>query len=118
METAVIITSLAQKSHDACLMSLRVPYDYLKSLRSFFGPKGLSKMVRCLHNQGAMPVRGLCDLPAMYLRATGLCLFKNLSSAELNKIVEATMTMNLYDNCRVFLRWPHENDDLDIVRAL
>ena len=37
--------------------------------------------------------------------------------AELNKIVEATMPVNPYDDRKVFLRRPHGNGDLDIVRA-
>ena len=37
--------------------------------------------------------------------------------AELNKIVEATMPVNPYDDRKVSLRWPHGNGDLDIVRA-
>ena len=35
----VILTTFAQKSLDARMMSLRVPYDYLKSLQSSFLPK-------------------------------------------------------------------------------
>ena len=37
--------------------------------------------------------------------------------AELNKIVEATMPVNPYDDRKVSLRRPHGNGDLDIVRA-
>ena len=37
--------------------------------------------------------------------------------AELNKIVEATMPVNLYDDRKVSLRRPHGNGDLDIVGA-
>ena len=35
----VIFTTSHKKTHDALAMSLRAPYDYLKSLQSFFGPK-------------------------------------------------------------------------------
>ena len=38
-------------------------------------------------------------------------------SAELYKIVEATMPVNPYDDRRVSLRWPHGNGDLDMVRS-
>ena len=34
----VIFTTAAQKLQDAFVMSLQVPYDYFKSLRSFLGP--------------------------------------------------------------------------------
>ena len=37
-------------------------------------------------------------LPTMCLRATGLLVFKTCHSAELNKIVEATASVNPYDN--------------------
>ena len=37
--------------------------------------------------------------------------------AELNKIVEATMPVNPYDDRKVSLRRPHGNGDLDIVGA-
>ena len=64
-----------------------------------------------------MPVRGSCDQPAMYLRATGLRFFQNLSECGVNKIVEATMPVNPYDDDWVSLRYPNGKDDLDIVRA-
>ena len=37
--------------------------------------------------------------------------------AELNKIVEATMPVNPYDDRKVSLRRPHGNGDFDIVWA-
>ena len=43
--------------------------------------------------------------------------FKISHSAELNKIVEATMRVNPYDDGRVCMRWRNGKDDLDIVRA-
>ena len=63
-----------------------------------------------------MPVRGImqstCNL------STGVRFLKICHSAELNKIVEATMPVNPYDDRMVSLRWPHGKGDLDIVRAL
>ena len=64
-----------------------------------------------------MPVRGSYDVTAMCLRATGLQFFQICYCAELNKIVEATMPVNPYDDRKVSLRRPHGNGDLDIVRA-
>ena len=43
--------------------------------------------------------------------------FQICHSAELNKIVEATMPVNPCDDRKVSLRRPHGNIDLDIVRA-
>ena len=64
-----------------------------------------------------MPVRRSYDVTAMCLRATGLRFFQVCHCAELNKIVEATMPVNPYDDRKVTLRRPHGNDDVDIVRA-
>ena len=100
----VIFTTSAQKSYNAHAMSLRVPYDYLKSLRSVLGPKWLSKIVQPPHDQPAVPLQVSCDLPAMCLQATILRFFKTFHSAELNKFVEATMPMNPYDDHKVSLR--------------
>ena len=50
------------------------------------------------------PVRGSCDQPAMYLRATGLRFFQNLSECEVNKTIKATMSVNPYDDDWVSLR--------------
>ena len=111
----VIFTTSAQKSYDARAISLRIPYDYLKSLDQFLGPND-SKIVRPPHDQHEVPVRVLCDLPVMCLRATILQFFKTYS-AELNKIIEATMPMDLYDDRKVSVRWPHGKGDLDIVWA-
>ena len=52
-------------------------------------------------------MRSTCDV------STGI--FKNFHSAELTKIVEATMPMNPYDDRRAYLRWPHGKGDFDIV---
>ena len=60
---------------------------------------------------------GLCDLPAMCLRASGLRFSKICHCAELNKIVEATMPVNPYDDRTVWLRWPLGKGDLDIIRT-
>ena len=64
-----------------------------------------------------MPVRGSYDVTAMCLWATGLRFFQLCYCAELNKIVEASMPVNPYVDRKVSLRRPHENGDLDIVRA-
>ena len=64
-----------------------------------------------------MPVQGSYDVTAMCLRATGLRFFQIGHCAELNKIVEATMPVNPYDDRKVSLRRPHRNGGLDIVRA-
>ena len=92
--------------------TLRVPYDERKSLRSFFGKNDNIKSRVVLTT-----VRGSYDVSAMCLRATGLRLFQICHCAELNKIVEATMPVNPYDNRKVTLRRPHRNDDLHIVRT-
>ena len=64
-----------------------------------------------------MPVQGSFDVIAMCVRATGLRFLQICHCAELNKIVEATMPVNLYDDRKVSLWRPHGNGDLDIVRA-
>ena len=43
--------------------------------------------------------------------------FQICHCAELNKIVEATMPVNSYDDRKVSLRRPHGNGDFDIVGA-
>ena len=43
--------------------------------------------------------------------------FQICHSAELNKIVEATMPVNPYDDRKVTLQSPHGYGDLDIVRT-
>ena len=69
------------------------------------------------HDHRAVPVRGSYDVTATCLRATDLRFFQTCQCAELNKIVEATMPVNPYDDRKVSLRRPHGNGDLDIVRA-
>ena len=64
-----------------------------------------------------MPVRGSYDVTAICLQATGLRFFQICHCAELNKIVEATMPVNPYDDCKVSLRRSHGKGDLDIVGA-
>ena len=73
--------------------------------------------MRCPHDHRAVAVRGSYDVTAMCLRATGLRFFQICHCAELNKIVEATMPVNPYDDRKVALRKPHGNGDLGIVRA-
>ena len=63
-----------------------------------------------------MPVWGSYDVTAMCLRAYDF-FFQICHCAELNKIVEATMLVNPYDDRKVSLQRPHGNSDLDIVRA-
>ena len=59
-------------------------------------------------------VRSTCDVSTGY----GLAFFFTIChSAELNKIVDATMPVNRYDNRTVSLRRPHGKGDLDIVKA-
>ena len=64
-----------------------------------------------------MHVQGSYNVSAMCLRATGLRFFQICHCAEFNKIVEATMPENPYDDRKVTLRRPHGNGDLDIVRT-
>ena len=82
-----------------------------------YGPRWQSKTLHCPHDHRAVPVRGSYDVTAMCLRAVGLQFFQICLCAELNKIVEATMPVNPYDDRKVSLRRPHGNSDLDIVRA-
>ena len=56
-------------------------------------------------------MQSTCDV------STGLRFFKICHSAELNKIVEAMMPVNPYNDGRVSLQWPHGKGDLDIVQA-
>ena len=53
-------------------------------------------------------------IPGSYDVSTGYGL---TNCAELNKIVEATMPVNQYDDRKVSLQRPHRNGDLDIIRA-
>ena len=64
-----------------------------------------------------MPARGSYNVTAMCLQAKGLQFFQICHYAELNKIVEATIPVNPYDDRKVSLRRPHGNGDLDIVGA-
>ena len=98
--------------------TLRAPYDYRKSLRSFLGQNDnlkpcvvLTITVRSPCGARTGVVRCHCDV------STGLRFFQICHCAELNKIVEATMPVNPYDDRKVCLRRPHGNGDLDIVRA-
>ena len=75
--------------------------------------------MRCPHDHRAVPVRGsyMYNVTAMYLRAAGLRFFQICHCAELNRIVEATMPVNPYDDRKVSLRRPHGNGDLGIIRS-
>ena len=115
-------------------MTVRCPYDFMgpakassgdlaSSLRLsqestiIFGPRRQSKTLRCTRDHRAVPVPGPYDVIAMCLRARGLRFFQICHCAELNKIVEATMPVNSYDDRKVSLRRPQGNSDLDIVRT-
>ena len=115
-------------------MTVRCPYNFMGPARAscgnlvgslrlsqestiIFGPKCQSKIVRGPHDHRAVPVRGSFDVTTTCLRATGLRFFQICHCAELNKIVEATIPVNPYDDRKVSLRRPHGNGDLDIVRA-
>ena len=98
------------------MATLRAPYDYHKSLRSFLGEDDnlkpcivLTITVRCPYGDRTMSLRCVYGLRAYDF-------FRICHCAELNKIVEATMPVNPYDDCKVSLRRPHGNGDLDIVR--
>ena len=115
-------------------MTVLCPYDFMGHVKALcdnlagslrlsqestiiFGPRLQSKTLRCPQDRRAVPVRGSYDVTAMCLRATGLRFFQICHCAEFNKIVEATMPVNPYDDCKVSLRRPHGNGDSDIVRA-
>ena len=98
-------------------MILRDPYDYRKSLRSFLGQNDnlksyvvLTITVWCPYGNRTTSLRCVYGLRAYDF-------FQICHCAELNKIVEATMPVNPYDDRKVSLRRPHGNGDLDIVRA-
>ena len=79
METAQSSCNLqtsTQKLHDAPAMSLLTPYNYLKSLQSFWG---LSKILHCPNDQFGVHIRGSCDPLAMCLLAIQACDLQNLS---------------------------------------
>ena len=50
--------------------------------------------------------------------AMGLRFFQICHCVEFNKIVEATVPVNPYDDRKFSLRRPHENGDLDIILTL
>ena len=82
-----------------------------------FWPRWKSKILRCPHDHCAVTVRGSYDVTAMCLRAKGLQFFRICHCVELNKIVEATMHVNPYDDRKVSLWRQYRNGDLDVVRA-
>ena len=82
-----------------------------------FWAKMTAQNSRCPHDHRAVPVRGMDDVTAMCLRTAGLRFFQICHCAELNKIVEATMPANPYDDDKVSLRRPHGNCNLNIIRA-
>ena len=97
--------------------TLLAPYDYRKSVRSFLGQDDnlkpcvvLTIIVRCPYGDHTMSLRCVYGLQAYDF-------FQICHCAELNKIVEATMPVNPYDDRKVSLRRRYGNGDLDIVRA-
>ena len=94
--------------------TLRAPYDCRNSLRSFLGQDDNQKPCVVLTITVRCPY-GDRTISLMCLRATGLRFFQICHYTELNKIVEATMPVNPYDDHKVSLRRPHGNSDLDIV---
>ena len=115
-------------------MTVQCPYDFKGPARASCGDlagslrlshestiifrlKLQSKIVRYPHDHLSVAVQASYDVTAMCLRAMGLRFFQICHCVELNKIVEATMPVNLYHDRKVSLRRPHGNGDLDIVRA-
>ena len=66
--------------------------------------------MRCPYGDSTMSIQCVYGLRAYNF-------FQICHCAELNKIVEATMPVNLLDDRKVSLRRPHRNGDLDIVWA-
>ena len=107
---------MALQRHRAA--TLWAPYDYRKSLQSFLGQDDnlkpcvvLTITLRCPYGDRTMSLRCVYGLRA-YVFFLQIC-----HCAELNKIVEATMPVNPYDDRKVSLRRSHGDGDLDIVRA-
>ena len=76
-----------------------------------FGPKWQSKTLCCPHDHRAVIVRCHCDV------STGLRFFQIWHCVKINKIVEARMPVNPYDDRKVSLRRLQGNGDLDMVGA-
>ena len=115
-------------------MTVRCPYDFMGPARAscgdFAGSLRLSQdptiifgqndnlqscvvltiTVRCPYGDRTTSLRCVYGLRAYDF-------FQICHCAELNKIEEATMPVNPYDDRKVSLRRPHRNGDLDIVRA-
>ena len=72
--------------------------------------------MRCPHDHHAVPILGSYDVTATCLRVYDF-FFQICHCAELNKIVEATMPVNSYDDRKVSLRRPRGKGGLDIVWA-
>ena len=85
-------------------------YDHFWAKMTILNP-ALSSRLSCEARTGI--VRCHCDVSTGY----GLTIFSNLSLCGVNKIVEATMPVNPYDDRKVSLRRRYGNGDLDIVRA-
>ena len=83
-------------------------YDHFWAKMTILKP-ALSSRSPCGARTGM--VRCHCDV------SMGLRFFQICHCVELNKIVEATMPVNLYIDRKVSLRRPHGNGHLDIVGA-
>ena len=111
----VCTTLWALERHRA--VTLWTTFDYCKSLRVFLGQNDnlkssvvLTITVLCLHGDRTMLLRCVYGVGAYDF-------FQICHCAEWNKIVEATMPVNPYDDFKVSLQRPHGNGDLDILRA-
>ena len=111
------------------MMTVRCPYDFMDPARAscdnlagslrlsqestiIFWQKWQTKIARCPQDHRTVPIQVSYNVTVMCRRATGLRLFQFCHCAELNKIVEATMPVNLYDGRKVSLQRPHRNGDL------
>ena len=129
---------VARRPHDHCAIALGLPQDDRPMSVRFYGsckgivrwPCWLPTTFARVYNQFwaknynqklyvvlTITLRWPYGHRTMCLRATGLRFFQICHCADLNKIVEANMPVNPYDDCKVFLPRPHGNGDLDIVWA-
>ena len=93
------------------LTTIAKVYDHFWAKMTILNP-ALSSRSSCGARTGI--IRCHCDVSTGY----GLTIFFQICHcAELNKIVEATMPVNQYDDRKVSLRRRYGNGDMDIVRA-
>ena len=97
--------------------TLWAPYDYCKSLRSFWTKNDKLKLCVVLMITVRPPYRDCTmSLQCVYgLRAYNF--FQICHCAELNELVEATMHANPYNDRKGSLRRPNGNGNLDIICA-